>query len=172
MEFPTIDQLAKEVAEKALDEITYEGKTIREWVEIIAKQQPCKNYIDKEALIEELKLGFLINESQEAKNDPCIIDKMIDWAIRTVKRQPSVTPKTSCEACREQVLKHLEKEDWADTVKCVMNMPFMKGEENVLDQIRAEIAELEEGISSYHNDRPLVFKNEVLQIIDKYKDRK
>ena len=30
MEFPTIDKLAKEVAEKALDEITYEGKTIRE----------------------------------------------------------------------------------------------------------------------------------------------
>lgn len=38
----------------------------------------------------------------------------------------------------------------------------------ILDKIRAEIAELEEGISSYHNDRPLVFKNEVLQIIDKY----
>lgn len=39
MEFPTIDKFAKEVAEKALDEITYEGKTVREWVEIIVKQQ-------------------------------------------------------------------------------------------------------------------------------------
>ncbi len=39
----------------------------------------------------------------------------------------------------------------------------------VLDKIRAEIADLEEGISSYHNDRPWVFKDEVLQIIDKYR---
>ena len=43
MEFPTIDEIAKEVAEKAFDEFTYEGKTIREWVEIIAKQQPCED---------------------------------------------------------------------------------------------------------------------------------
>jgi hypothetical protein len=40
---------------------------------------------------------------------------------------------------------------------------------SILDKIRAEIADLEEGISSYHNDRPWVFKDEVLQIIDKYK---
>ena len=37
-----------------------------------------------------------------------------------------------------------------------------------IEQIRAEIADLEEGISSYHNDRPWVFKDEVLEIIDKY----
>jgi hypothetical protein len=42
-------------------------------------------------------------------------------------------------------------------------------QELILDKIRAEIADLEEGISSYHNDRPWVFKDEVLQIIDKYK---
>lgn len=34
-----VNKLAKKVAEKALDEITYEGKTVREWIEIIAKQQ-------------------------------------------------------------------------------------------------------------------------------------
>ena len=38
-----------------------------------------------------------------------------------------------------------------------------------LDKIRAEMGQIEEGISSYHNDRPWVFKDEVLQIIDKYK---
>lgn len=129
MELPTIYKLAKEVAEKALDEITYEGKTIREWVEIIVKQQPC-------------------------------------------------------EACREQVLKHLEKEDWADTVKCVMNMPFInkpcvsdevcrEDKIQVLDNIRAEI-------ETKIVRRPwLDFKDrerarndaflEVLDIIDKYK---
>lgn len=39
----------------------------------------------------------------------------------------------------------------------------------VLDKIRAEIEALEEGITSYHNDRPWIFKDEVLAIIDKYK---
>ncbi len=41
---------------------------------------------------------------------------------------------------------------------------------DVIDKIRAKIANLEEGISSYHNDRPWVFKDEVLQIIDKYRE--
>lgn len=39
----------------------------------------------------------------------------------------------------------------------------------VLDKIRAEINALEEGTTSYHNDRPWIFKDEVLQIINKYK---
>lgn len=38
-----------------------------------------------------------------------------------------------------------------------------------IDKIKAEIENLEEGITSYHNDRPWVYKDEVLQIIDKYK---
>lgn len=46
----TLYNLAKEVAEKALNEITYEGKTIREWVEIIVKQQPCEDCISREAV--------------------------------------------------------------------------------------------------------------------------
>ena len=37
-----VNKLAKEVAEKVLDEITYEEKTIREWVEILVKQQPSE----------------------------------------------------------------------------------------------------------------------------------
>ena len=37
-EFPTYEEMAKEVAEKALDEFTYEDKTLREWIEIIVAQ--------------------------------------------------------------------------------------------------------------------------------------
>lgn len=40
----------------------------------------------------------------------------------------------------------------------------------ILDRVRAEIEAIEEGITSYHNDRPWIFKDEVLQIIDKYKE--
>ena len=35
MEFPTIEEFAKDVAEKALDEYEYKGKTLRQWIEII-----------------------------------------------------------------------------------------------------------------------------------------
>ena len=33
--FPTYEEMAEEVAEKALDEFTYNGKTLREWIELI-----------------------------------------------------------------------------------------------------------------------------------------
>lgn len=54
MEF-TIDKFAKEVAEKALDEIIYEGKTIREWTEILAKLQLSEDCISRKDTIEWLK---------------------------------------------------------------------------------------------------------------------
>ena len=38
-EFPTYEQMAKNVAEKALDEFLYDGKSIREWMKIIAEQE-------------------------------------------------------------------------------------------------------------------------------------
>ena len=40
---------------------------------------------------------------------------------------------------------------------------------DVLDKISAEIEKLDEGITSYHNDKPWVYKSEVLDIIEKYK---
>lgn len=39
-EFPTYEQMAKNVAEKALDEFLYDGKSIREWIKIIVEQEP------------------------------------------------------------------------------------------------------------------------------------
>ena len=41
MKFPSIEEMAKDVAEKAFDEYEYQGKTIRQWVEIL------KDYDDK-----------------------------------------------------------------------------------------------------------------------------
>lgn len=37
-----------------------------------------------------------------------------------------------------------------------------------IETIKREIEELEEGISSYYNDRPWVYKDEVIAIIEKY----
>lgn len=33
--FPTIEEMAQNVAEKAIDEYAYKGRTIRQWIEII-----------------------------------------------------------------------------------------------------------------------------------------
>ncbi len=56
------------------------------------KSQSSDDCISREAVINELKLGYFSKELQEGKNDPCVIDAMVDWAIRSVKHQPSVTP--------------------------------------------------------------------------------
>lgn len=47
----TLDKLAKDVAEKALDDITYEGKTIREWIDILAKQQTSEDCVSRDAMM-------------------------------------------------------------------------------------------------------------------------
>lgn len=36
--FPTYEDMSKKVAEKALDEFLYDGKSIREWMQIIASE--------------------------------------------------------------------------------------------------------------------------------------
>ena len=56
------------------------------------EQQPCKDCVNRDALINELKCGYWDKNLQSAKNDPCIVDAMIDWSIRTVKSQPTVQP--------------------------------------------------------------------------------
>lgn len=48
-------------------------------------------------------------------------------------------------------------------------LEYAKSKTDTLDKIRAEIEALEDGISSYHNDRPWIYKDEVLAIIDKYR---
>lgn len=39
MKYPSIDEMAKEVANRALDNFTYEGRTIREWAELIIRSE-------------------------------------------------------------------------------------------------------------------------------------
>ena len=55
--------------------------------------------------------------------------------------------------------------DLLDAIKSGTPLP------KYLSEIKDEIEALEEGITSYHNDRPWIFKDEVLQIIDKHIER-
>lgn len=48
--------------------------------------------ISRPAVIEKLKKAYWDKNIQSAKNDPCVIDAMTDWAIRQVKEAPSSNP--------------------------------------------------------------------------------
>ena len=48
--FPTHEEMAKNIAEKALDEFLYDGKSIREWMQIIASED-C---ISRQAVLDEI----------------------------------------------------------------------------------------------------------------------
>ena len=58
--------------------------------------------ISRQAAIEALRVAYFDNNIQSAKDDPCIVDAMTDWAIRQVKALPPAQPKqTDCEYCHE-----------------------------------------------------------------------
>ena len=48
--------------------------------------------ISRNAVIEKLKKAYWDKNLQSAKNDPCVIDAMTDWAIRQVREVPSDNP--------------------------------------------------------------------------------
>ena len=65
-----------------------------------------------------------------------------------------------------------ESEHEMDEVFDLVKKALEERKDDMLDKIREEIEELEEGIMSYYNDRPWIFKDEVLAIIDKYRESK
>lgn len=48
--FPTYEEMGKKVAEKALDEYIYKGKTLRKWIDILEQTRwiPCSERLPKE----------------------------------------------------------------------------------------------------------------------------
>ena len=50
--------------------------------------------INRQDVIDALKRGYWNKDIQAAKDDPCVIDAMIDWAIRQVESVPSSTGET------------------------------------------------------------------------------
>ena len=48
--------------------------------------------ISRQAAIDALRVAYWDDKIQSAKDDPCIVDAMTDWAIRQVKALPSAQP--------------------------------------------------------------------------------
>jgi len=97
-----------------------------------------------------------------------IIDKYLkeDVPIGTVKDCGRIGRLEGLQWCRNNLeldyytVEAIPKADYEAKLKADL--------ESVLNKIRAEIEALEEGITSYHNGRPRIFKDEVFAIIDKY----
>ena len=86
-EFPTYEQMAKKVAEIALDDFLYNGKSIREWMQIIASED-C---ISRQQAID--KMQELEDEDDEMYG--CSIPEGFDGkrAIEALKALPGIHPK-------------------------------------------------------------------------------
>ena len=67
--FPTYEEMGKKVAEKALDEFLYDGRSIREWMQIIASED-C---ISRQEVLDALDKSKYSNEFCEEHH--------IDWSI-------------------------------------------------------------------------------------------
>lgn len=96
-EFPTYEQMAKNVAEKALDEILYQGKSIREWAKIITEQEPCEDAISR---VETVK--FLANHSNEFEDAKIrIAFQSASSLVNNPHNLPPVQPKPKTGHCRD-----------------------------------------------------------------------
>lgn len=81
--FPTEKEFVEKIAEKALDEFLYKGKTLREWIKIFVKQEPCEDAVSRKDVeemifrmgsVEELEIDFakLLLMSRELNKLPSI----------------------------------------------------------------------------------------------------
>ena len=61
----------------------------------------AKQWITKQMAIDALRVAYWDKNIQSAKNDPCIVDAMTDWAIRQIKELPSAQPEIiRCRDCK------------------------------------------------------------------------
>lgn len=61
------------------------------------------------------------------------------------------------------IIKFDDEEHFAEFCKMIKVVPM-----SAIENIKSKITNLDEGITSYHNDRPWVYKDEVLAIIDRH----
>ena len=95
MKFPTIEEMAQNIAENALDEWEYKGKTLRQWIDIIA--EVGTDCISRQAAIEAIEFGITyarafnketgeVEELFEEGNDE------LRKAVERIKQLPPIQP--------------------------------------------------------------------------------
>ena len=81
MKFPTYKEFGEKVAKEALDTVEYNGKTLREWIEIISATELDTNCISRQATIEAVQ------------NRPMMLSKEKTLLINDLEKLPPTEPK-------------------------------------------------------------------------------
>lgn len=81
-EFPKIEEMSKRVAEKALDEFLYKGKSIREWIKIITSEDAISRQQVKSDFADWFGYGYRYN-----------------WFYKHLSNIPPVNPQEPCSNC-------------------------------------------------------------------------
>lgn len=68
--------------------------------------------ISRQAAIDALKVAYWDKDIQSAKDDPCIVDAMTDWAIRQIKALPTIEP----ERKKAKLIRRMAKGGWVDNI--------------------------------------------------------
>jgi hypothetical protein len=119
----------KDVAEKLLNEVpsaqpeTHDKRTGTHACDLISRQ----------AAIDALRAAYWDKNIQSAKDDPCIVDAMTDWAIRQIKVLPSAQPQQHWIPCSERLPEEkdagiLKKHGISKMSKIVLATVEVKGE--------------------------------------------
>ena len=101
---PTISEMAQEVARRAVDECEYEGKTLREWIEIIKAQHGTNlaevgtDLISRAATQTELQLSarrYTVAHEAHGEGQVVWSESLISVsdAMDTLRKIPSAQPK-------------------------------------------------------------------------------
>ena len=69
----------------------WDGHTEKDVTRLLSLQD-ISDLISRQAAIDALRIAYWDDNIQSAKDDPCIVDAMTDWAIRQIKALPSVQP--------------------------------------------------------------------------------
>ena len=100
MKFPTYEEMAQNVAEKALDEYEYNGKTLREWIEIISATELSTNLaevgtdcISRQSAIEVIERARAhIGHNMERAVGRVFLEMLDDVGL-SISKLPPIQPK-------------------------------------------------------------------------------
>ncbi len=110
---PTMDEMAKQLAEKTLDEVYYNDKSLREWMKIIASEDA----ISRKAVLEWIK-GSLEQYANTYSNDMLNMWMLFEEQIKAL---PPIQPHVY------QWIEHIDRDDYDDSEELWYECPCCNG---------------------------------------------
>lgn len=105
MKFPTYKELGKQVAKEALDTFEYNGKTLREWIEIISATEFGTDLVSRQAAIDKITKRLFETAFNNVGIKQNIDETLVDVAENRLENWfnelPSVQPYViRCKDCK------------------------------------------------------------------------